>query len=300
MNAEQQRVGAAGLGAAMPGLLRVAVMMTCHNRRDLTERCLESLTKATNYATGAVTVETFLVDDGSTDGTSDRVRQRFSWVHVIEGAGDLYWCGGMRLAWQHAEEGDFDAYLWLNDDVALAPDALVRLADALGERHREEGKAVILVGATRDESGAGPPAASYGSLGDRGVQPPGDVARRIELFNGNIVLVTREAFRSIGSLSAAYTHGLGDIDYGIRAKRKGVPVWLAAGYLGSCESNAVARWRRPDLPFLIRLRELHRPTGCPPWQLARLVWSNGGWWFPWSVLKLYAQTVFPARKGGEL
>jgi GT2 family glycosyltransferase len=200
----------------------------------------------------------------------------------------------MRLAWRHAAEGDYDGYLWLNDDVELDEDGFSRILCVEHEQRGVSGEAMIVVGSTRAEQEQ-EEIASYGGMGPLGVLPPGVTTSRIELFNGNIVLVTREAFEKLGNLSASYTHGLGDIDYGIRARRAGIPVWLAPGCIGSCASNRTERWRHPKLSVWQRLWELHRPTGCPPWQLARLVWRNGGWWFPWSVAKLYCQAIFPSR-----
>ena len=273
---------------------RVAVLLTCHNRRLLTSRCLGSLFDSTRRVGPDVTVSVFLVDDGCTDGTGDAIRAEFPKVSVINGSGQLYWCGGMRLAWRHAAEGDYDAYLWLNDDVKLDEDGLIRMLTVEKEQRSVAGGAMIVVGSTRSERGQ-EIGASYGGMGPTGVLPPCATTSRIELFNGNIVLVTREAFAKLGNLSAAYTHGLGDIDYGIRARRAGVPVWLAPGCVGSCAANRIERWRQPQLSVWQRLHELHRPTGCPPWQLATLVWRNGGWWFPWSVAKLYFQAIFPTR-----
>ena len=277
-----------------PSRQRLAALLTCHNRRDQTLRCLSSLATAKEVASARTMVATFLVDDGCSDDTAAAVRSRFPEVHVIAGTGNLFWCGGMRLAWTHAAANDYDGYLWLNDDVTLDHDAIERLVAASSRLSRDDG-AVIVVGATRAEEAEAVNAATYGGLDSQGVLPPSADVRRIDLFNGNIVLVSRRAFQVLGGLSKAYTHGLADIDYGVRAKKAGVPVWLAAGSLGSCSANKTARWQRPDLPIWTRLRELHRPTGCPPWQLARLVWSNGGWWFPWSVVKLYCEALFPGR-----
>jgi GT2 family glycosyltransferase len=278
---------------AVPPLLQTAVLMTCHDRMPLTLRCLDSLFAASARAAGLLTIDVFLVDDGCSDGTGDAVRRRFPQVRILPGYGSLYWCGGMRKAWTAAAEGDYDAYLWLNDDVSLREDSLAILASTLEEGRREDGRGGIAVGSTLSTDAGGAEVTSYGAMGPAGVEKPGEMARRIELFNGNIVLVSRDAYRILGNLSAAYTHGLGDIDYGIRAKQKGVPVRLAAGHQGSCDGNKTPRWRRRDLPVWTRLYELHRPTGCPPWQLARLIWRNGGWYFPWSVLKLYVRALFP-------
>lgn len=277
---------------SVPAPLRIGVLIACHDRRPLTERCLVSLFSAAAWSRDRAGIDVFLVDDGSSDGTGDAVRRRFPQVRVIAGSGDLYWCGGMRKAWAVAEKGDYDAYLWLNDDVALHEDALAGLLATLELARGVDGRGGIVVGSTLSEI-AGADATSYGSMGPRGVEKPGDHPRRIRLFNGNIVLVSREAYRRLGNLSAAYTHGLGDIDYGIRAERNGVPVWLASGHQGRCAANKTPRWRRPDLPVWTRLYELHRPTGCPPWQMAWLIWSGGGWHAPWSVLKLYLRAVFP-------
>jgi GT2 family glycosyltransferase len=280
------------IAGVAPSRQRLAALLTCHNRRDQTLGCLASLATAKEVASARVMVDTFLVDDGCSDGTAAAVRSQFPDVHVIAGTGSLFWCGGMRLAWTHAAANDYDGYLWLNDDVTLDHDAIERLVAASSRLSRDDG-AVIVVGGTRAEEAGTVDAATYGGLSSQGVLPASADVRRIELFNGNIVLVSRRAFQVLGALSKAYTHGLADIDYGVRAKKAGVPVWLAGGSLGSCSANATARWQRADLPVWTRLRELHRPTGCPPWQLARLVWSNGGWWFPWSVAKLYYEALFP-------
>lgn len=274
--------------------LSLAVLIACHNRRAKTLACLAGLETARLEALSLSRCEVFLVDDASTDGTANAVRERFPGVTVIEGDGSLYWCGGMRLAWREAAGHDFDFYLWLNDDVVLDTDTIPRILAAFGEKQLGTDDAFIVVGATRnpDDAAATP---TYGALIDSGVATLANEIRRIELFNGNVVLVSRSAFRILGSLSAEYQHGFADIDYGVRARRAGVPVWLVSGSVGTCAANGTPLWQRPDLPLWRRLRELHRPTGCPPWQLARLVWQNGGWWFPWSVLKLYTLAFFPPR-----
>lgn len=52
-----------------PAPAEIAVLMTCHNRRALTVRCLESLAAQPGFTASAL----FLVDDGSSDGTGDAV-----------------------------------------------------------------------------------------------------------------------------------------------------------------------------------------------------------------------------------
>ena len=47
---------------------KIAVLLTCHNRKDKTLTCLESFHKAKKPE--GYTFDIFLVDDGSTDETS--------------------------------------------------------------------------------------------------------------------------------------------------------------------------------------------------------------------------------------
>ena len=279
--------------SAEPGKIRrsIAALLTCHNRRELTLRCLESLRAATEPIASSIHVHVFLVDDGCTDGTPEAVAERFPDVTIVPGTGSLYWCGGMRTAWQAAaREGGYDAYLWLNDDVQLHAGFLASLLDTQTVIRRATGRSGIVVGATTDEAGGG---TSYGEMGPEGIRPAGESARPIESFNGNIVLVPDDVYREVGGFSRVYTHGFGDIDYACRARRRGVPIWLAPGHLGSCTMDKVSRWERPDVPLRQRLAALHRPTGCPPWELAFLTIRHGGWWFPYTVARLYWRALFP-------
>lgn len=210
----------------------VAVLMTCFNRRELTLRCLRSL-----YAQEpppGYSLRVLLTDDGSTDGTGDSVRAQFPQVAVLQGDGTLYWCGGTMMAWNAARPAAF--YLWLNDDVVLLPGALRTL---IGVYETSGAAATIVVGATRD-----PLLGKTVTGGMRrqswykcSLMEPADRAAPCDSFNGNIVLVPRAAEDRIGALAPSFTHYFGDADYGIRARKAGIPVLLAPGHLGECRLN---------------------------------------------------------------
>ena len=144
------------------GTTRVAALMAAHNRRDLTLACLRSLDR---QRVPGVTVDVFVLDDGSSDGTSEAIAEQFPEVTVLHGDGQLYWCGGMRQAFAAAIAGDYDHYLWLNDDVYLDDGALAVLLDT-ERRLRQRGEAVIVVGL--DPGPADRPA----HLRGRGPSPP--------------------------------------------------------------------------------------------------------------------------------
>ena len=81
---------------------KTAILLTCFNRKDNTINCLKSLYKALKKYNAEMKFDVFLVDDGCTDGTSEEVKKHFPEVNIIQGSGELFWSGGMRLAWETA------------------------------------------------------------------------------------------------------------------------------------------------------------------------------------------------------
>ena len=78
----------------------IAILLTVHNRRDKTLKCLECLYR--QLPLEEFTADIYLTDDGCTDGTSEAVQEAFPNVHILSGDGNLYWNQGMRLAWDAA------------------------------------------------------------------------------------------------------------------------------------------------------------------------------------------------------
>src|SRR5438552_2926079 len=254
----------AGLeGVALPRSL--AVLMTSHNRREITLRCVACLAEQSGLNGVAMTV--FLVDDGSTDDTAHAVSGRFPWVRVLEGDGSLYWAGGMRKAMAVAMAEEFDLYLWLNEDTALFPDAISRLVEAMSQLQRAENRPLILVGSTRD------PRTNRWSYGgytrDVGLKfmrlEPSDQAIECDTMNGNCVLIAQPVAQRVGNLDHHFTHSMADWDYGLRAKAVGCAVFLAPGYVGHCVQNSGdGLWQDRKLSTLARWKRMLGPKGLPP------------------------------------
>ena len=79
----------------------IAVLLTCHNRKDKTLLCLKALYDQEGLNSDYL-IEVFLVDDASTDGTAAAIKDKFPLVNIIQGNGYLFWNQGMRLAWKTA------------------------------------------------------------------------------------------------------------------------------------------------------------------------------------------------------
>ena len=90
---------------------RIAVLITCFNRREKTLQCLRLISSQKTRPN--IETNVFIVDGGSSDGTPEAIQKAFPKVKVKVEEG-LYWAGGMREAWKMAaDEGDYDYYLLL-------------------------------------------------------------------------------------------------------------------------------------------------------------------------------------------
>jgi GT2 family glycosyltransferase len=248
--------------------LRLAVLMTCYNRVKNTIECLTTIKKQKPFA---ASVELFLVDDGSSDGTALAVAEVFPQATVILGDGNLYWCGGMRVAFAQAIERDYDFYLWLNDDTCLDDDALFRLFQTYNYASSQLGASLIIVGSTCErESGAmtyggwRQRVGKLGSISWEKIQPLMNQWTTCDTMNGNCVLISRNVVKKIGNLDINFTHSMGDLDYGLRAKQAGCQIVIAPGYYGVCSDNdGSGLWNDERLPLLLRWRKLLGPKGSP-------------------------------------
>ncbi len=274
---------------------RFAVLMTVRNRREKTLAALRRLAEQTWQEPAQLTA--YLVDDGSTDGTPEAIRREFPDVRIIMGDGALFWNGGMRRAFFEACARTFDAYIWLNDDTMLEHDACQRLLACAQEWSLQHGPAIVL-GSVKD------PATHHRSYGgfvhkQRGLRmeltpvfPNDSVPTRCDTMNGNLVYVPRVIAQALGNLEYRFTHQLGDVDYGLRARKRGFDVLVAPGYFGECQSNPPAgTWRDKNLPFRERWANLMSPKGAPPREWLLFVRRHYGWRWPLYALSPYVQTA---------
>lgn len=96
--------------------IRVEIVAPVHNRRDITLLCLRSLSKIDK--TG-LEVHTIIVDDGSTDGTSEAIARDFSDVEIVKGDGNLWYTEGTNVGVRAALKHEPDFVLMINDDAVF-------------------------------------------------------------------------------------------------------------------------------------------------------------------------------------
>lgn len=245
----------------------VAALICCHNRRETTLASLRALFSGPTTAH----LRAFLVDDGSTDGTTQAVQAQGWPVKVIAGDGSLFWAAAMALAERSAMQVGADFLLWLNDDTVIDETAL----DSLLSVSADFDHAAIVVAATRDpETGdltyGGRRRTSRWHPQRLALMPPSPSPQTAETFNGNLVLVPRRVRLKVGPIDGLFPHAYADDDYGLRATRLGISVIQAPGTLATCprpEEQA-----RESLPW----SDLQQPQGLPLRAQARFFRRHGG------------------------
>jgi len=108
--------------------ISVAILLPVYNHLQYTKRSLEDLL---NNTSGIQNIHfyTVLIDDGSSDGTSDWVRINFPSVHILKGDGKLWWSGAINRGAGYAKEKlDADYLLLWNNDIEVDPSYFTKLA----------------------------------------------------------------------------------------------------------------------------------------------------------------------------
>jgi GT2 family glycosyltransferase len=296
MTVRDETDGASKAAAVAPVPVTLSVILTSHNRRELTLAALRSLRVATP---AHVTTKIVLMDDGSSDGTGAAVAAEFPEVTVLRGSGDLFWNRGMLAAWSEAVKTQQDFFLWLNDDLAMNPTALGEMLDHHARMRAVHGEKIVIVGKTVSPSTQ---AVTYGGfcvnegiskLSFRRMRDDEPVARTM---NGNLVLLPARARDDIGLLSERYTHTFGDIDYGLRATEAGYKILQAPNPVGFQEYNVeykrkISTLSRANWRFIL----LH-PKGLPWREWLYFCRRHGGMLWPVNFVTRYAKLIVAGYK----
>lgn len=207
----------------------VFVVIPVFNRRDDTLRCVACLLRQSYQSTHVI-----VVDDGSTDGTSDALKTQYPIVTVLRGDGNLWWAGSTNKGVEHAlhESSPGDYILTLNNDLTVEPtyiESLVRVASVFPRRtlvgsmavSNHDSKVVLYCGSHRNwwlgTSRSSVPTVRYGAA-----------CYETDALPGRGTLIPFEAFAEVGLFDAKlFPQYFADIDYALRCRKAGYEVVVA-------------------------------------------------------------------------
>lgn len=221
---------------------KIAILLTVHNRIKKTIECLTSLLDS-NYDDYNFSFDIYLTDDGSTDNSTNILKQNFSNAPLkyLQGDGNLFWNAGMINSWNSAlAKGGYDGYLWLNNDTIVFHNLWNELLAADQYAQSTYGLSGIYVGSTCDVNGK----LTYGgfnfisrwTLKDKFCIPNGNF-QKCQCGHGNVTYISHNVVEKMGVLFDGYRHGGGDHDYTYRAYRNGFPILVLRSYVGICEND---------------------------------------------------------------
>lgn len=278
---------------------KIAVLLTCHNRREKTVNCLTSFYNGILFYKKNYSFKVFLVDDGSRDDTSRIVHLKFPEVKIIQGHGDLFWAGGMRKAWIEAINCDsYYAYLLLNDDVILKKDFFENFLETHQFSLKKFNVGGVYSSSTIDECTK---EISYGGqkiirnhlLMNFELVIPNNIPQPCDMTNANILWVSGSVVDKIGTFNPVYTHGIADYDYSLTAIKANIPVYLTPGIGGSCIDDHGSNWKSTNTSLLERIEFLKDPKGLAYKEYLYFIRKHFPLYLPYSFMTLWLKTLLP-------
>lgn len=269
-------------------MAKVAILLTCYNRKKSTTACLENLLVQTRNRSED-DFEFYICDDASTDGTYEKICESYPFMHSIQSGGNLFWSKGMHKVMKLAAEEKYDFYLMVNDDVIFDQSMLKKMF----QTYDEVGGLCGITGATYSSKKN---QVSYGGHIDDNkytlVEPNGE-RQMCDLANWNCFLIPQGVVELVGLIDCKYEHSFGDFDYSIRMKKCGIPIYLTDEYIGICENNEIAKtYRDNTLPRKKRIKDLLSAKGLPVYSFFRFTIRREGVWGFFKAIYGYGSIIF--------
>lgn len=124
--------------------LNIAIIIPVYNTFSHTKKCLQEIFSDLESRNLQSFYHVIIVDDGSTDGTSQWISENHPETVILKGDGNLWWSGGINLGIKHAIQNlKSDYVLWWNNDISSEPAYFHNLFELLKDKTIEIGGSKI-------------------------------------------------------------------------------------------------------------------------------------------------------------
>jgi GT2 family glycosyltransferase len=200
------------------------VVIVCHESADYAPRTLRALAEQLQNGD-----ELLVVDNASSDGTAEAVREAAPEANVLEPRVNLGFAGGCALG---AARSSAPLLLFLNPDALPSPGCLDALR-ACSQARPDWGawQALVLLPGGREVNTAGNPVHFLGFAwaGEHGRPPPAhSEPTEVASASGAALVVRREAWNAVGGFDERYFMYGEDVDLCLRLRLAGWRIGLAA------------------------------------------------------------------------
>lgn len=201
----------------------VYIVVVNWNGLQYTARCLDSL-RLLDYPNYRIIV----VDNGSTDGSPERIRATHPEIELVESGKNLGFAGGANLGIRLALDRDIDSLWVLNNDIVVEPDTLTALVRVARSR-----PGIGIVGAAvwrpTADGEPRPQTEAFRWRGERrspsscpDANPTGALTlHSVDDVAGSSALLDASMIRQIGLLEERFFHYWDDVELCTRARRAG-------------------------------------------------------------------------------
>ena len=223
--------------------VRVAAVIPVYNRRDLTLQCLRSMEK---LVLDGIELNIFVVDDGSTDGTSESISQNFPYVTIVQGDGNLWYTGAINLGIATAMKSEPEYLLLMNDDQVYDQDAL-RLMVESAEHYSpcvvgglllswEKPHSIFQVSPTWRTLWGG-----WRHWQQQTIWTVPESSWEVDLIVGNCMIVPADAVKRFGPMNEVLFPNSGDAEFTPRLKRNGFRLIIDPRVRVFCQPNEIPK-----------------------------------------------------------
>lgn len=236
---------------------KVVMVTPVFNRRDLTLQCLKSIGR---LDLNNIDLHVVIVDDGSTDGTEEAIKENYPEVEIIKGDGNLYYTAGFNRGVEAALKHEPDYILGFNNDSVFDHKFLRAMVECAEKYPKSIVGSLLLLWDTPHKLFQVSPqwVTKFGGWRhwyQQTIWTIPDKVWEVDIIVGNCLLFPAEAIRNLGLMDEKRFVQYGDAEYTPRMKRNGWRLLIEPKARVFCKPNDdFGRLR--DLPKLEMLKIL--------------------------------------------
>ncbi|MCQ2139248.1 MAG: glycosyltransferase family 2 protein [Bacteroidales bacterium] len=190
---------------------KILVIVVTYNGMKWVDRCFGSL------RTSEVSADVLAVDNGSTDGTQQYLRDSYPEVKLIETGKNLGFGRANNIGFRYALQNDYDFVYLLNEDAWVMPDTLGKLIDSF-PNSRYGIVSPMQMAATMDKMDP-----RFEKHCSASVTKDGEVVD-VRFVMAAHWMISAECLRAVGGFSPTFKHYGEDENYIHRARYHGFKV----------------------------------------------------------------------------
>ncbi len=224
-------------------VIKIGITSPVHNRREITLMCLRSLRR---LKTENLKIHIVIVDDGSSDGTSESIEKEFPEVELVKADGNLWFTEGTNVGIRAALKQNPDYLLLINDDQVFDENFLQKMVETAEKYPRSIIGSLLLLWNTPHKLFQVAPKWDTWQGGwqlweHQTIWTIPKKPWEVDIIVGNCVLVPVEAIREQGLMDSKRYPNFGDAEYTPRLKRRGWRLLIDPRARVFCQPNTIPK-----------------------------------------------------------